>query len=87
MHEDKGTQFHMRCITSAFNGDKNGAVESVTLNNGEVIPAQLVVVGVGVMPATHGLFTSGVRLARDGGVLVDECLRLAPVSVAPVSFN
>lgn len=78
MHEEKGTQFHMRCITSEFNGDKNGAVESVTLNSGEVIPAQLVIVGVGVMPATHGLFKSGVKLARDGGVLVDECLRLAP---------
>lgn len=51
-----------------------GAFEGVRLAGGEVIPGQLVVVGVGVAPVTSWLEGSGVDL--DNGVLCDESLRV-----------
>ena len=51
-----------------------GAVEGVKLAGGDVIPGQLVVVGVGVTPVTAWLESSGVDL--DNGVLCDESLRV-----------
>ncbi|MEP7274677.1 MAG: FAD-dependent oxidoreductase, partial [Acidobacteriota bacterium] len=50
-------------------------VAAVSLENGERLDADLVIVGVGVKPATD--FLAGVRLHKDGGVLVDEHLRAA----------
>lgn len=47
-----------------------GGVEGVVLGSGEVLPADLVVVALGVSPATAWLDSSGLRL-RDG-VVVDE---------------
>lgn len=52
----------------------SGAVEGVRLAGGEVVAGQLVVVGVGVSPATAWLEGSGVDL--DNGVLCDERLRV-----------
>ena len=44
--------------------------ESVTLENGERVPADLVVIGVGVRPAVSLAEDAG--LAMDHGVIVDE---------------
>ena len=51
-----------------------GAFEGVKLAGGDVIPGQLVVVGVGVAPVTAWLESSGVDL--DNGVLCDQSLRV-----------
>src|SRR6185295_10567594 len=45
------------------------------LDNGEQIEADMVVVGVGVRPATH--FLDGVELDEVGAVVVDSRLRAA----------
>jgi len=52
----------------------DGAVESVTLTDGTVLDADLVVVGIGSRPATEWLADSGLALANapDNGVLCDE---------------
>ena len=50
------------------------AVEGVKLAGGEVIPAQVVVVGVGVSPVTDWLQGSGLDL--DNGVVCDDRLRV-----------
>lgn len=50
-------------------------VEAVVLDNGEKLPADLVIAGVGVKPATEML--RGVPLNPDGSVTVDETLRVA----------
>ena len=51
----------------------SGAVESVTLTDGTVLDADLVVVGIGSRPATDWLSGSAVAVdAKDGGVLCDE---------------
>lgn len=44
--------------------------------NGQLLPADFVVMGVGVRPATDFLKDSGLQIERDGGVRVDEYLRV-----------
>lgn len=44
--------------------------------NGETIPCDFVIMGVGVAPATQFLKDSGVPLERDGGVKVDKFLKV-----------
>ena len=57
-----------------FVGD--GAVRAVELDDGTTLDADLVVVGIGVQPVTE--FVRGVELDPDGGLPVDERLRVAP---------
>ncbi len=76
IHEDNGVRFRLGAKVARITG--NGKVEAVELEAGErpsKIDADLVVVGVGVKPATD--FLVGVNLHKDGGVVVDEHLRAA----------
>ena len=72
-HERHGVDFKLGSIVYRFEGSHN--VEAVTLDNGESIETDMVVVGVGVRPATH--FLEGVELDQSGGVIVDSRLRAA----------
>lgn len=71
IHEDHGVQFKLGASAARFEGDD--AVKAVVLDSGERVEADLVIVGVGVKPATD--FLAGVSLHQDGGVIVDERLR------------
>lgn len=73
LHEGKGVKFKLGASVAGFTGTDK--VTAVTLENGERLDADLVLVGVGVKPATH--FLKGVALHTDGGVVVDEHLRAA----------
>ena len=53
-----------------------GGATGVRLGDGELVPAEVVVVGIGVAPATQWLDDSGLEL-RDG-VVCTEALRAAP---------
>jgi NADPH-dependent 2,4-dienoyl-CoA reductase/sulfur reductase-like enzyme len=55
-------------------------VEGVRLADGEVIAAEVVVVGIGVAPTTGWIDGSGLTI--DNGVVVDETLEAAPGVVA-----
>lgn len=44
--------------------------------NGTTIPCDFIVMGVGVAPATAFLKDSGIELEKDGGIKVDEYLRV-----------
>ncbi len=55
---------------------EGGRVTGVRLADGEVVPADVVVVGIGVSPVTEWLAGSGLEL-RDG-IVCDEALRAAP---------
>jgi NADPH-dependent 2,4-dienoyl-CoA reductase/sulfur reductase-like enzyme len=72
-HEKHGVRFKLGSIVYRFEGSHN--VEAVTLDNGESIETDMVVVGVGVRPATN--FLEGVELDKAGGVVVDSRLRVA----------
>ncbi len=73
LHESHGVKFKLGASVARFEGA--GKVEACVLENGERLEADLVVVGVGVKPATD--FLKGVGLSNDGGVMVDEHLRAA----------
>jgi NADPH-dependent 2,4-dienoyl-CoA reductase/sulfur reductase-like enzyme len=74
LHEDNGVDVRCGVGVTAISG--RTAVESVALDDGTVLPADVVVVGIGVVPETGWLADSGLRL--DDGVLCDESLRAAP---------
>jgi NADPH-dependent 2,4-dienoyl-CoA reductase/sulfur reductase-like enzyme len=73
MHEEKGVKFKLNSKLSKIEG--NQKVEAVVLENGERIDADLVVVGIGVKPATG--FLRGMDLLTDGSVKVDEYFQAA----------
>lgn len=51
-------------------------VEAVRLSTGEIMPADLIIVGVGAAPATAWLIDSGIELHPiDGGVVCNEFLQ------------
>lgn len=72
-HAKNGVQFQLGTKVKAIDG--NDQVTGVTLENDIQLPADLVVIGIGVSPATD--FIEGVELAEDGGVIVDEYLQAA----------
>jgi NADPH-dependent 2,4-dienoyl-CoA reductase/sulfur reductase-like enzyme/nitrite reductase/ring-hydroxylating ferredoxin subunit len=67
LHESKGVKFHLE--NSAASIDTNG----VTLESGEILKADLVVIGVGVRPSIELAEKSG--LSVDKGVSVDGTLK------------
>ncbi len=73
IHVENGIKFRLAASVVDFAGIEK--VRAVVLENGERLEADLVVVGVGVKPATG--FLEGVDLHKDGGVIVDEHLRAA----------
>jgi NADPH-dependent 2,4-dienoyl-CoA reductase/sulfur reductase-like enzyme/nitrite reductase/ring-hydroxylating ferredoxin subunit len=73
VHESHGVRFKLGNIVYRFEGSHN--VEAVTLDNGEQIETDMVVVGVGVRPVTQ--FLDGVDLDHAGAVVVDSRLRAA----------
>jgi apoptosis-inducing factor 3 len=70
-----GVKFRLGEQVGSFAGT-GGQVDAVVLENGERLETDLVVVGVGVTPATT--FLDGVELHKDGGVIADEFLMIAP---------
>ncbi|MGY4101918.1 NAD(P)/FAD-dependent oxidoreductase [Nocardia sp. R16R-3T] len=70
LHERNGTP--LRCGIGVTGLEGEGRVERVRLSDGTAIEADLVVVGIGAIPATGWLEGSGLRL--DNGVVCDETL-------------
>jgi NADPH-dependent 2,4-dienoyl-CoA reductase/sulfur reductase-like enzyme/nitrite reductase/ring-hydroxylating ferredoxin subunit len=70
LHESHGVRFKLGSIVYRFEGSHH--VEAVTLDSGESIKTDMVVVGTGVRPVTH--FLEGVELDEAGGVVVDSRL-------------
>lgn len=66
VHEKHGVTFHLGATTELIDE------RTVRLSNGEVLDADLVVVGIGVKPRLS--LATGAGIATAGGVLVDEFL-------------
>lgn len=61
---------------------ESGRVTGVELSDGRALDADLVVIGIGVVPATDWLRDSGLALhERDGGVICDPTLAVGPEGV------
>ena len=79
LHDDHGVRLLRGTGVAGFTGD--GRVTGVRLADGRVLPADIVVVGVGVRPNTDWLSGSGVQV--DDGVVCDAgCATSVPGVVA-----
>jgi DNA polymerase IV len=67
IHESHGVNFHLGATVTAI------AQDFVKLSSGERLPADLVVVGIGVRPAVTLAMQAGLTVDR--GVVVDEAWR------------
>ena len=72
LHEANGVVFHTDGNATHIEG--TASVEAVRLDNGQRLPADLVLVGIGVSPAT-GAFT-GLSLEKDQSLKVDGGMRV-----------
>jgi len=70
LHADHGVELHFGTGVEALEGA--GKVERVRLSDGRALPADLVVVGVGVTPRTELAETAGLEVAD--GIVADEHL-------------
>ncbi len=80
-HEASGIRFHfgaqvVRCES------ESGRISGVVLDNGETLAADLVVVGIGIVPNT--LLAAEAELEVAGGVVVDEHLLTADASISAI---
>jgi 3-phenylpropionate/trans-cinnamate dioxygenase ferredoxin reductase subunit len=67
-HRDHGVELRLGVCVDAIEGDTH--VTGVRLSDGEVIPADLVIVGIGIVPAVEPLIAAGAE--GGNGVLVDR---------------
>ncbi len=73
LHEEKGVRFHLGRKPAAISAD------AVTLDDGSTVPAELVVLGVGVRPNVALAEAAGLKVDR--GVVVDALLRTSAPGV------
>lgn len=69
LHSRHGVTIKTNCSTTSING-KNGAVESVTLSTGEVLPCDALLIGIGILPNIEVAANAGIKC--EDGILVDE---------------
>ena len=82
--EKSGVQFRMNAQVDDAkpSPSDSSVVGSVALKSGEIIGADIVILGVGVAPATEYLKASGIKLEDDGSVAVDDHWRIKGVDNA-----
>ena len=68
LHTGKGVTIRTKAKAASFSG--NGRLEAVTCDDGTSVPADLAVVGVGIVPNVELADEAG--LACDNGIVVDE---------------
>lgn len=74
VHEEQGVSFQLGRKVERLEG--NGKVEAAILDNGDRLPANMVIVGIGVQPATE--FVAGVEHhPKDHSILVNDYLQAA----------
>ncbi|MCL2394515.1 MAG: FAD-dependent oxidoreductase [Acidimicrobiaceae bacterium] len=77
LHAGHGVDLHLGVGVEAIAG--SGAAEAVRLTDGTTLPAQLVVVGIGIVPRVELALAAGLRIAD--GVAVDEHLQTSDPNI------
>ncbi|XP_048327894.2 monodehydroascorbate reductase 4, peroxisomal [Ziziphus jujuba] len=81
-YKSKGVKFIKGTVLSSFDFDSNGKVTAVNLKDGSQLPADMVVVGIGIRPNTS-LFEGQLTLEK-GGIKVNGRLQSSNSSVYAV---
>lgn len=71
LHEKHGVRIITQAQAQALHGDQS--VEQVICNNDLSLPADLVIIGIGVIPNTELAANAGLKV--DNGIIVDELAR------------
>jgi nitrite reductase (NADH) large subunit len=71
--EARGLKFKMHAQTQALLGDANGRVQNIQFKDGSCIPAELVVMAVGIRPNTE--LAESMRLHVNKGIVVNDTLQ------------
>lgn len=74
LHTERGVRLRLGAGVRELEG-RDGRVTGVRLDTGEVLPAEVVVVAIGAVPATDWLAGSGLRV--DNGLVCDSRCRAA----------
>lgn len=73
LFEDKGVKFQFETTITKCNGE-DGVIKSVELTNGTVLPADMLILGVGTTFNTEFVKDSGLKLEANGAVSVNDKL-------------
>ncbi len=79
LHEAHGVQFRFGESAAEFHGDASGHVGSVLTSAGAVLPAEVVIVAVGVNPNTALASAAGLDVSN--GIVTDAALRTSAPDV------
>uniref|UniRef100_A0A8C7QMU4 Rieske domain-containing protein n=1 Tax=Oncorhynchus mykiss TaxID=8022 RepID=A0A8C7QMU4_ONCMY len=74
MLAEKDVAFYMNDNVSEVRGE-NGKVKEVVLKSGTVIPADVLIVGIGVIPNSEFLQGTPIAMDSKSSVIVDKCMR------------
>jgi len=80
--EAKGVKFHLKTSVKEIRG--RGRVESVVLDTGEEIPADAVLISVGVTPNTEIARKAGLATDESGHLIVDSFMRTSDPDIYAV---
>lgn len=80
VHQQAGV--NIRCNTGIQSFDGALRVQTVTLSDGSKIPADLVIVGIGILPNVEVAEAAG--LACDNGIVVDEYCRTSDADILAI---
>ena len=71
--EKKGIKIHTNSRVASIDGNKS--VKSVSLESGEKIPADLVLISIGARPSSKLAAGAGLRIIDNGSIWVDDYMR------------
>jgi 3-phenylpropionate/trans-cinnamate dioxygenase ferredoxin reductase subunit len=77
IHEQHGVEIRLNTTISAFSGEKH--LESVVLDSGEEIAADIVVIGIGIVPNVELAKNAGLEI--DDGIVVDDHCRSGDANI------
>lgn len=80
VHSEAGVDIHLDCAVLAFGGSRH--VQTVSVSDGRELGADLVIVGIGIVPNTQ--LASDAGLACDNGILVDEFCRTSDPDILAI---
>lgn len=79
VHTEEGVEVRCGIAVERFDGDADGRLVGATLSDGSAVPADVAIIGIGVVPDVQLADLAG--LAVDDGIVVDDHLRTADPAI------